>query len=47
MVAVLRLHLTLAWVHHWLPLLWLTGAALLAASAALTVHGSGGVGRTR
>lgn len=35
MVAVLRLHLTIAWVHTWLPVLWLAGAALLAASAAL------------
>lgn len=35
MVAVLRLHLTVAWVHTWLPLLWLAGAALLAASATL------------
>jgi hypothetical protein len=47
MVGVLRLHLTIAWVRHWLPLLWLAGAALLAASAALAVRASKSGDRSR
>ncbi|NUP38956.1 MAG: hypothetical protein HOY76_18555 [Streptomyces sp.] len=35
MVAVFRLHLTISWVRSWMPLLWVAGAAVLAASAAL------------
>jgi ABC-2 family transporter protein len=38
MVSVLRLHLTLASIQAWLPLLWPAGAAAIGTSAALTAH---------
>ncbi|MFI1091199.1 ABC-2 transporter permease [Streptomyces sp. NPDC020917] len=38
MVAVVRLHLSLASVHTWLPLLWAAGPVVLAASAILAAR---------
>lgn len=38
MGAVLRLHLSLASIQHWLPFLWPAGAAAIAVSAALVSH---------
>jgi hypothetical protein len=40
MVAVIRLHLNLASIQDWLPLVWAAGAAALASSAALTLQAS-------
>jgi ABC-2 family transporter protein len=38
MLAIYRLHLTITSIQSWQPLLWPTGAAALAASAALAAH---------
>lgn len=39
MLAVFRLHLTIAWIQVWLPLLWVVGAAAIVTSAALAAYG--------
>ncbi|MFD8708111.1 ABC-2 transporter permease [Kitasatospora sp. NPDC059648] len=38
MLAVFRLHLTIASIQLWLPLLWVAGAAAIVTSAALATH---------
>lgn len=38
MLAVYRLHLTIASIQAWLPLVWLAGAAAIVTSAALAAH---------
>ncbi|MFE2071190.1 ABC-2 transporter permease [Streptomyces sp. NPDC059467] len=38
MLAVYRLHLTIASIQTWLPLLWVAGAAAIVTSAALATH---------
>ncbi|ARP73329.1 hypothetical protein LK07_30060 [Streptomyces pluripotens] len=38
MLTVLRLHLTMAWIQAWLPLIWVAGVAAIVTSAALAAH---------
>jgi ABC-2 family transporter protein len=40
MLAVIRVHLDIESIHDWLPLFWVSGAAAIATSAALTSHTS-------